>query len=185
MIVLWYSTLLLGLAFGLSALAGVLWFFRMPDAGEASKVIPRLVSLTYVVVYGGALIAAWFSRSRGPHTLSSVGLVFSLSLFWSAWFAHGIQRPNAIGLPQPAEDICQRGPYRFIRHPFYASYILGASSLLLHSIPIWVATGVVVVIAMYWREARSEERKILPSSLGPTYQEYVNRTGMFFPRIIC
>lgn len=74
------------------------------------------------------------------------------------------------------------GPFRFIRHPFYSSYIFCYLSLILIR-PVSILTMFVVVILVYYfQAAKSEEQNFLKSDLSEDYSVYQNRTGMFFPR---
>ena len=82
---------------------------------------------------------------------------------------------------QPS-SILARGPYRYVRHPFYTSYLL-----------FWLATGVAtgsgacwigptMLLACYATAARNEERLIMRSRLATEYSGYMSKTGMFLPR---
>lgn len=51
------------------------------------------------------------------------------------------------------------GPYRWVRHPFYAAFLLALN-----------------------RTAAREERRLLGSPFGPAYAEYLRRTGRFVPK---
>jgi protein-S-isoprenylcysteine O-methyltransferase Ste14 len=74
------------------------------------------------------------------------------------------------------------GPYRYVRHPFYASYLLayGATALLL---PGLTTLGLLGAMTVYyaWAAAR-EERKFAASGVAAEYQDYRRRTGRFVPR---
>jgi len=76
------------------------------------------------------------------------------------------------------------GPYRFIRHPFYVSYILFwfGSSLAANSLSLWVLC--LVLISVYVTAALLEEKKFKKSPFADDYALYTKRTGFFFPRIL-
>ena len=81
------------------------------------------------------------------------------------------------------EHIVTYGAYRWIRHPFYASYLLafGAAAVLL---PHWVTLGSLVYAwAALNLTARREERRLAGSAFGSQYRQYLARTGRFFPRL--
>jgi protein-S-isoprenylcysteine O-methyltransferase Ste14 len=72
------------------------------------------------------------------------------------------------------------GTYRFVRHPLYASLIwmfIGAS-LVFQNWAALLATLFVFIPAMYYR-GKLEEKALLAQF--PSYVEYRDRTGMFFP----
>jgi len=75
------------------------------------------------------------------------------------------------------------GPYRWVRHPFYVGYILGAVAA-----PVAVAgTGLVLIavlmIGLTIAAALREERAWLRSPRGQAYRTYRAKTGMFVPFI--
>jgi len=79
-------------------------------------------------------------------------------------------------------EIVSWGPYRRVRHPFYASYLLAlvAAALL---IPSWLSIAVLLIGAVALDlTARREERRLLASGLGAEYAAYRQQTGRFIPR---
>ncbi len=74
-----------------------------------------------------------------------------------------------------------RGPYRWIRHPFYATVILSvlANSLAAANWFIF-ATGALCFVLIVLR-TRTEEQLLL-ARFGGAYADYMQRTGRFFPR---
>jgi protein-S-isoprenylcysteine O-methyltransferase Ste14 len=81
------------------------------------------------------------------------------------------------------ERLVTGGPYAWIRHPFYTSYILTLFACLL-IVPHWFSLA-----ALVWGYKRMndtaalEEGRFLASSVfGGEYRSYVQRTGRFMPR---
>lgn len=75
------------------------------------------------------------------------------------------------------------GPYGWVRHPFYASFLLlllGAA--LIARDAITVAALPLGFLSLDWT-ARGEEKKLLASHLGDEYGAYRERTGRFVPRL--
>jgi protein-S-isoprenylcysteine O-methyltransferase Ste14 len=80
-------------------------------------------------------------------------------------------------------EIVNWGPYRRVRHPFYASYLLALVAAVL-LIPGWPAVAVLVIGALALHlTARGEERRLLASDLGAQYAAYREQTGQFVPRL--
>jgi protein-S-isoprenylcysteine O-methyltransferase Ste14 len=82
----------------------------------------------------------------------------------------------------PAELVTW-GPYRKIRHPLYAAFLMTLVACLLCA-PGW--TTVVALIAggvQLNRTAASEEKRLAASTLGRDYSDYMEGTGRFVPRI--
>ncbi|MBC8438240.1 MAG: isoprenylcysteine carboxylmethyltransferase family protein [Deltaproteobacteria bacterium] len=72
----------------------------------------------------------------------------------------------------------QGGPYKFVRHPAYAGYILAILSLFLTTGVLWLL-AVLIVLPFFIYQARDEE-KIFREMFGSVYREYASKTGMFF-----
>jgi len=79
--------------------------------------------------------------------------------------------------------IITSGPFQFVRHPFYSSYILiwGASTFLFNSVSLWIT--LIYLVIFYFRSATSEEKSILESNKASEYISYSKDTNMFIPRI--
>lgn len=74
------------------------------------------------------------------------------------------------------------GPFRYVRHPFYTSYIifwLGTCFATTGSV-CWF--GPTILLACYILAARGEERLMSRGDLAAEYAGYASRTGMFLPR---
>jgi protein-S-isoprenylcysteine O-methyltransferase Ste14 len=78
--------------------------------------------------------------------------------------------------------LVMKGPYRFVRHPFYDAVALAvvANSLAAAN---WflLAGGVLTVAFIVLRTGREEER--LLARFGDSYRAYMQRTGRFLPKI--
>jgi protein-S-isoprenylcysteine O-methyltransferase Ste14 len=74
-----------------------------------------------------------------------------------------------------------RGPYRWVRHPFYvcAGLLIFASSLIAAN---WfIFAGIAAFLSLVVLRTRTEEEKLL-ARFGDDYRAYMARTGRFFPR---
>jgi protein-S-isoprenylcysteine O-methyltransferase Ste14 len=87
------------------------------------------------------------------------------------------------GAENAPRQIVTFGPYRFVRHPFYVSFIiLNLGAALITRDIITMAAVPLALLSLDWT-VRQEERKLLASPLGGEYGAYRARTGRFFPRI--
>ncbi|MBO0805454.1 MAG: isoprenylcysteine carboxylmethyltransferase family protein [Nocardiopsaceae bacterium] len=78
-------------------------------------------------------------------------------------------------------EIVTWGPYRWVRHPFYCSYLLtylGTLALFPH----WVTIAMLLYMAVILNDlAGREERKLSASAFGAEYLQYMARTRRFLP----
>ncbi len=75
------------------------------------------------------------------------------------------------------------GPYRYVRHPLYASLVwMFTGAALVYRNPLALLLNLLVFVPfMAWR-ARQEER--LLGQTFPEYEAYRRRTGLFLPHLI-
>lgn len=81
------------------------------------------------------------------------------------------------------DAVCEQGPYRYIRHPAYASYMV-AFAAVLAALPKWPALAIFLFnVALFVHAAHDDERSLAASELAADYARYKRRTGMFLPRL--
>lgn len=114
-----------------------------------------------------------------PVAAATVAIAFVLF-----WWSVRTTRPRRLSLAFDNDlpsFLHRGGPYRWIRHPFYASYVL-----------FWIATSLATPGALPWIvpvgfgatyvvAATKEERKFGTSLLAAEYARYRSRTGMLLP----
>jgi protein-S-isoprenylcysteine O-methyltransferase Ste14 len=74
-----------------------------------------------------------------------------------------------------------RGPYRFVRHPFYdaaALFVLGTALLAANWFVFAAGSAVIALLVL---RTRTEEANLL-ARFGASYQDYLDRTGRFLPK---
>ncbi|MBL8704257.1 MAG: isoprenylcysteine carboxylmethyltransferase family protein [Rhodospirillales bacterium] len=160
---------------------GLVRFFWIPSGpeGRSSHIIERATAAT-ILLHAVALL--WFRDPAPWGTWSALALyAVSLVLFW--WCVR-INRAQPLSLAfstDRPDHLVTRGPYAWVRHPFYLSYLL-----------CWLAgvaaTGqwllLATVLAMGWiyrRAALAEEAKFAASPLAEAYRQYMTRAGRFVP----
>ncbi len=77
-------------------------------------------------------------------------------------------------------ELVTRGPYRFVRHPFYCAFILAV--LANSAVPAnWFIflTGISAWLVIVFRTRKEEDNLI--ARFGDEYRSYMERTGRFFP----
>jgi protein-S-isoprenylcysteine O-methyltransferase Ste14 len=79
--------------------------------------------------------------------------------------------------------VCDAGPYHFVRHPFYLSYMVAFVAVAV-AFPSLIVAGVCLAnIGLFVHMALDDERVLSSSSLGADYTSYKSRVGMFLPRV--
>jgi len=176
--------LFLGGAFVHFLAAGGRTFAFSKDAGD--ELVPNLVLLDFIM---GGTLPAWmlglFYQPIAPFNgvAAAVLLVISLALY--EWARHTVwRRKFGIAFAEHVpEAVCTEGPYRWIRHPLYVSYLVAYLAVLV-ALPHWLtATVFVGNIALLVYGARNDENTLAASALAADYAAYRERTGMFLPRL--
>lgn len=121
------------------------------------------------------------ARIRGVPSVAIAVFLASLIVFSMSVRSFTGNPPSIAFTPGPPERLLLHGPYRYIRHPFYVSYILFWAGVLIASPSIFTLIAFVVMFALYVKAARFEESEIMRSSLSAEYATYLHRTGMFLP----
>jgi hypothetical protein len=92
----------------------------------------------------------------------------------------GYLRPGRKYLTR-TKALTTRGPYRFVRNPFYLANLLAEVGLLVIIGRLWVAVPYLCVWAwVYYKTIKQEERKLL-EFFGDIYAEYCRRVPRLFP----
>ncbi len=125
----------------------------------------------------GHLLEMMFGWSGNPHAgpfhaLSSVFIFGGFILLMLAW--------RVLYRAQRAQTVAMTGPYALVRHPQYAAFILIMFGFLLQWPTLLTLLMFPILVFMYVRLARREEREALAAP-GEEYRRYMNRTPAFFP----
>jgi protein-S-isoprenylcysteine O-methyltransferase Ste14 len=111
------------------------------------------VGLTIVT----AVLLKWTLRSLGPNLTDTV-------------------------VTREAHTLVTRGPYRWVRHPFYDCMALFVVSIALMMANWFVIVGGGVMFTLLAIRSRTEEQKLL-ERFGEPYRSYRNATGRFLPKM--
>ncbi len=87
-----------------------------------------------------------------------------------------------VGATHVPETLCDSGPYRYIRHPIYLSYVLAFLAVLVALAALDHDGHFLLNLVVFVDCARRDERGIAGSALAADYAAYRKRTGMFLPK---
>lgn len=121
------------------------------------------------------MLFGWSSNPHfGPfHLISFVFIGGGFILISAAW--------KVLYQAQRDGSLAKTGPYAYIRHPQYAGFILVMFGFLFQWPTLLTLAMFPVLVWMYVRLARAEEREAL-AAFGDEYQLYMARVRGFFPR---
>jgi protein-S-isoprenylcysteine O-methyltransferase Ste14 len=75
------------------------------------------------------------------------------------------------------------GAYKYVRHPFYSSFIAAQLASIIVLPNAITFAGMIWCLIILHRTAAREEANLSASSFGAEYQSYMKTTGRFFPKI--
>jgi protein-S-isoprenylcysteine O-methyltransferase Ste14 len=114
-------------------------------------------------------------------TVSVVFAVASLALVFVTLGTHRVRLALWHQEDDAPHSIVTSGPYHWIRHPFYTSFLLGfGGAAIAFPNPLTIGLFLYAVVALNATAAR-EERRLGQSAFGAEYRAYVGRTGRFLP----
>ena len=168
----------------MACLASFVWamrkFFLQPFGTTLGMQVITACGILFAALHLACIILpAGVTPVRG----SIAGLFYagSLGLFWWTIRTNSVARLSAAFSPDLPVHLIKEGPYRFIRHPFYCSYLLAWCAGVIATGRWWLASTFLVMAAIYLRAAKSEEEKFSRSRLAREYERYRERTALLVP----
>jgi protein-S-isoprenylcysteine O-methyltransferase Ste14 len=173
-------TLLLVSCFGSFAWA-VRNFFVKSERLTTGVRLTLLTGTAFAILH---LLVIFFSSTLSTLAVAGAAALYILSLvvFWWAIAANRVKPLAACFAHNEQLHLVQHGPYRFVRHPFYCSYLLAWVAGAVGTLSIWLAFTAVVMFILYRTAAVNEENKFAHSPLASAYAAYRAATGRFLPK---
>ncbi|MGD0907800.1 MAG: isoprenylcysteine carboxylmethyltransferase family protein [Candidatus Acidiferrales bacterium] len=158
------------------------WLFQYPK-GQPMQM--KLIGAMGVMFFIAQLFA--IVRTTPSGCVADLGLfLYALAFFifwWAVPYARRAMLNVAFTATQPARLLTD-GPYRYIRHPFYASYFAFWIAGVLVSLRPWLLLSVVCMGSFYSLAIRQEETEFRQGPLRDAYKAYELATGKLLPRLI-
>ncbi|HEY6020268.1 MAG TPA: isoprenylcysteine carboxylmethyltransferase family protein [Candidatus Paceibacterota bacterium] len=155
-----------------------------PLVGIEFWMVTFLLAWTLTIVLY-ALGLTTFAHAAAPQWLRWAGVgVMVACMPLSSWIYHtlGVHFSKKLEL-RDDHRLIDTGPYRFIRHPMYATLFLCATGVCLISANLFIAAATVPVAVVMLMRMRKEEA-MLVSRFGEKYITYRQYTGALFPKLL-
>ncbi len=151
---------------------------------ESLGYLSRAIMLPLVILWMALPWQAAFSNSVISSKLAWLGVfICFIAYLLTLYCWHYMGNSWRIGIdPKEKNQLITDGPFKYIRHPIYALSML----LMLGSIMCVQTNSMLVLFCIHWTiftlEAIREER-YLSKIYGETYQNYMNQTNRFLPKV--
>lgn len=158
-------------------------FFIHPAGTTLGMRITGVCGTVFAILHFAAILLA----KNLPDARAAVAALLyaaALALFWWAISANRNKPLSAVFSPDLPVHIVNHGPYRYIRHPLYCSYLMTWIAGCIGTLAWWLVPTVIVMVIIYIRAARQEEEKFSRTSLAPVYRDYRSRTGLLTPKFL-
>jgi protein-S-isoprenylcysteine O-methyltransferase Ste14 len=161
--------------------------FAVEEEGLLIAVALRLSGLALVLSVAGYVInprwMAW-SSVRLPARVRWAGAVLAAATLPLSWWVFESLGKNITPTLAPRErhELVTAGPFRWVRHPLYATGTTFFASLSVVAATWFMGLTTLYVLAMLLVRLPEEEKRLL-ERFGGDYAEYMERTGRLLPRL--
>ncbi len=156
-------------------------FFVKPERLTPGLRITLLAGVVFAVLHFIVILRA--RTLAGPAVAVAVVLyLLALAIFWWTVAANRSKPLAACFSEHEQLHLVCNGPYRFVRHPFYCSYLLTWLAGGVATLNPWLGLTFIAMFVLYLIAAVNEEKKFAASPLAGDYANYCGATGRFLPR---
>lgn len=144
------------------------------------------VVISVVVLATAAIYTALLWIESQPWLASVLGLVIECLALWLFWAAIKASRAARLKMAfdvQNPHGLVTSGPYRYLRHPFYTSYLIFWIGWAIATWSPWSIIPLAVIVVIYVLAALGEEKKFSRTAMAEDYASYRAQTGFFWPRL--
>jgi protein-S-isoprenylcysteine O-methyltransferase Ste14 len=155
--------------------------FTLPKLRDNGAMLGQISFISGMVC---VLVMGLFYRLLVPAAACGAILAVAAVMLYEWTRRTVVDRNFYIGLAgEVPPAVCDAGPYRYVRHPFYLSYMVAFVAVAV-AFPSFIVTGVCVLnIGLFVYMALDDERVLLGSAIAADYRAYRERVAMFLPRL--
>jgi protein-S-isoprenylcysteine O-methyltransferase Ste14 len=153
--------------------------FVSPKMPTGTVVISIVVTLTTLIFLG----LLWLEAQ--PLLAQATGIAICLASLWLFYAAIRASREARLKMAFDVENphgLVTTGPYRYLRHPFYTSYLIFWVGFAVATWSAWTLVPLAIILFIYVRAALGEEAKFSRTPMAEEYAAYRQRTGFFWPK---
>jgi protein-S-isoprenylcysteine O-methyltransferase Ste14 len=177
----WSSLLSLS---GIAGFGFFAWGVRRHFVGDKT---PRAMQVIFALsLIGMAVFFFAILRTSAPDWRRAAGFclhLLAIVLFGWAVLATRRNRPAIAFAGDRPAHVFRSGPYSYIRHPFYTSYLLfWLGCAVATSSPVMLIIFLSLAV-IYTIAALGEQRSFSRSALREEYESYLKDTGFFWPKL--
>ncbi len=160
---------------------------EQPDLGRGAEVAKGLALLAFGATSIYLLVPSWIAWASIPlpDWLRWLGFVAALLGFglleWSQR-SLGASWSDAPSLLE-GQELVERGPYRWVRHPIYTAFLIILGATLPISANGLVGGAWLVMTSLDIRARIRVEEQLMVDRFGEAYRDYMRRTGRLLPRM--
>jgi len=148
---------------------------------------PYVLSSAFLIAsYAGVLPPVTGYHNSWNDIAAVIAVPFSVSSISLIFVTMGTHRvPLALWHQQQdgPHHIVTYGPYRRIRHPFYASFLLALFGAFVFAPQLGTLSTLIYAFIILSYTAQREERRLRNSAFGSDYEQYMQQAGRFWPKL--
>jgi protein-S-isoprenylcysteine O-methyltransferase Ste14 len=144
----------------------------------------NIVSASVLTTLAVFLILLW--TNEAPIWAQLLALILEGLGLWLFFRTIAASRDRALHFAFDTDNpvsLVTSGPYNYVRHPFYTSYLIFWTGLALGTWSLWAVPVLVLMSVLYTVAASGEEAKFARTDMAGDYAAYRSRTGMFWPKL--
>ncbi len=181
------NPVVLTVALSVAAIASFAWSvfgaFRSGESLTSGYDALRVSAVASWIIQLMLLVNASMAFDSPNYWAGNLLVVLGLLLFWHCVRITSARKLTLAFSEDAPVHIYMVGPYGYVRHPFYLSYLMAYFGMAVAANDVWLYLTAFMMGVLYYHAARFEERKFENSHLSEHYAGYRRTTGMFLPRM--